>query len=273
MDNQQSQEPDSSLIPHTLTTLGEVTKKLLARYGPSTETMTPEEKIKIEQAIAKRQEERRIQEEQHEKMVAERQKAEKVRVLVKSLGARYRPGIATLDSFEMVHPGQREVVYRLRKMADQIGVMTAEGKGIVFVGSVGTGKDHLAAAMLYIAAGVHGKSAKWVNGSELFGVMRDSMGENGRAEREIIEEFTFPDVLCISDPLPPVGAPTQWQQQLLYRIIDARYHDVKPTWATLNVADTKEAETRLTPPVFDRLRHNAEFVPCFWPSYRKERKG
>jgi hypothetical protein len=52
-------------------------------------------------------------------------------------------------------------------------------------------------------------------------------------------------------------------------LIDDRYNDCKPTLVTMNVADGKEADTKLGSPILDRLRHGAITIKCEWPSYRK----
>jgi hypothetical protein len=58
----------------------------------------------------------------------------------------------------------------------------------------------------------------------------------------------------------------------LYRVLDRRYREVKPTWVTINAEDADDAKAKLGAPIFDRLKDNAELVPCFWPSFRERAK-
>jgi DNA replication protein DnaC len=200
------------------------------------------------------------------------EKAQLLKRLSQDLGERYSQALASLESYRVGHKGQRVVIDRLNALAGQLEAFTGKGSGLIFYGPAGTGKDHLAAAMLYRAAGL-GISARWVSGMELFGDFRDNMGDHskGLREGEILERWTRPKVLCISDPIPPVGPPSPWNVQVLYRLIDRRYHLRRSTWATLNVVTAEDADAKLTAPVFDRLRHDAELIPCFWPSFRQER--
>lgn len=79
-------------------------------------------------------------------------------------------------------------------------------------------------------------------------------------------------MLAISDPTPPLGeVRSDWQRSLLFRIVDRRYRDLKPTWVTINAASAEEAEKRLTPNIIDRLSHDAVIVRCNWKSFRTGR--
>src|SRR5262245_3453215 len=81
--------------------------------------------------------------------------------LAADLGPRYAPERASLAMFRVYHPAQGAVLDRLRRLADCLAELAAAGSGLVFLGTVGTGKDHLLAAMLYQAAR-QGLSCRWV---------------------------------------------------------------------------------------------------------------
>ncbi len=151
-------------------------------------TVTPEERSK------------------HVEEEARRQRAFLVMMLAHDLGPRYAPRRASLDLFEHYHPAQAAVVERLRAL-DLPGIVT-NGAGLIFYGPVGTGKDHLQAAMLYEAAGKHGLPSKWINGQEWFGALRDRIGEN-RPEEEILRQLSDPLVLAITDPIPAARSPSR----------------------------------------------------------------
>ena len=75
-------------------------------------------------------------------------------------------------------------------------------------------------------------------------------------------------MLVLSDPVPPKGELSDYSESILYRIVDARYITMKPTWTTMNVASGEEADRRLGAPIVDRLRHGALCLSCDWPSFR-----
>lgn len=180
--------------------------------------------------------------------------------LIDAAGHRYRG--CTLQSFQCTTPQQSKVVDALGKYLDD-----ETWDSVILYGPVGTGKDHLAFAIC--RAGIKaGRTVRWINGQQWFGTVRDAM-DTERSEASLITELARPNVLCISDPLPPVGALTQHQATMLYRLIDARYSKGVPTVCTINVSSDAEADERMGAATWDRLTHDALKCFCNWPSYRK----
>lgn len=184
-------------------------------------------------------------------------------MLVAAAGDRYRT--CTLDNFTGEY---RQLVAVLKELREYVrGGCTC---GLVLFGPVGTGKDHLAFAICVESIRL-GKTVRWINGQRWFGSIRDAMDTN-RSEADIILELATPDVLCISDPLPPIGQLTQHQATMLYRLVDARYARSLPTIVTVNVANDAEADERMGVATWDRLTHDAWKLFCNWPSYRKPKR-
>lgn len=190
--------------------------------------------------------------------------------LVGSAGARYAS--ATIDNFSVANPAQREALKLVRGWIGSL-LECSETGGLVLYGPVGTGKDHLAFAACRELIQERGKTVGWINGQAWFGEIRDSMDGDDRTEASIIRRLQKPDVLVISDPLPPFGDLTQHQATMLYRAVDARYSQAKPTICTVNVADDDEADRRMGAATWDRLCHGAWKVHCNWASHRKPAQG
>ncbi len=232
--------------------------------------LTPEQLVIVEREEAedraKADEKRKLEDAETDRRRASMELA----ALSNQLGERYNPQRCSLDTFRLTsREKQQPVITRLREIGADLPNFTLGGHGLVFIGSVGTGKDHLAASMLYTAIREFRIQAKWVNGRAIFQASRDAI-RNDLAESEMIEPFLHPTILCISDPVPVGGSLTSWNVDLLYRLIDIRYRRMRPTWMTLNVQTPEEADKCLTPPVWDRLRDGAEIVRCFWSSFRRE---
>lgn len=183
--------------------------------------------------------------------------------LVSSAGARYRG--CTLESFTCTEPQQRKVVAALTDY-----LKTEAHDNVILYGPVGTGKDHLAFAMCKSAI-KSGRTVRWINGQKWFGIVRDAM-DTEKSEASLIAELARADVLCLSDPLPPVGSLTQFQATMLYRAVDARYSKGLPTICTINVATDAEADERMGPATWDRLCHSAWKLFCNWESYRAPKR-
>lgn len=257
--NRANEQKTITEVPLLAKPLAGVMEKLKEREQRTREAMvsrTPEQWADIER---RREEDERPQKER------ERQRA--VAQLAGQLGRRYGPDRCTLERFEVTNNEQAEVKGRVVKLAAQLPDLVEEGRSVVFFGTVGAGKDHLLKALLYCAAG-HGLSCHWVSAQQIYSTLRDRMDTGGR-EEEIFARLVAPQILAISDPVPPGASLSDWRVEVLYRIIDRRYCNLQPTWMTLNAASPEDAEERLSSQVWDRLQESAELIPCFWPSWRE----
>jgi DNA replication protein DnaC len=195
--------------------------------------------------------------------------------MLDEIGQRYRH--ASLKSYQFhgtpdEQRRQTEAVEAIRDYGRNLEDRVSECSNVILFGPAGTGKDHLMAALMCHAIIAHGLKVGWVNGLKLFANFRDSF-DSDTTEKELLQQYTRPDVLAISDPLPPSGALTDFQMGVMFRVIDDRYRQCRPTWITINVADGLEASSRMGEQVVDRLRDGALSVFCNWPSWRRREVG
>jgi DNA replication protein DnaC len=187
--------------------------------------------------------------------------------LIPGLGERYSRDRASLDRYEVYDSEQRPVLARVAELGALLPAWALNGEGVIFYGAVGTGKDHLAAALLHKAVD-RGVVCRVVNAQDLFGQFREAIRTEASQEK-IINAYVLPHVLLISDPAPAAGSLSDWNvNSVLYRIVNRRYDARKATWATLNAKTAAGAKDSLSLPVFDRMQHRAELIKCEWPSYR-----
>ena len=203
----------------------------------------------------------------------ERERVRYYRDVAKQLGPRYAE--CTLDNFDIYEekaterPSQGAVLAEIRRFAADMPKRLGTGGGVVLFGPPGTGKDHLLTALMYEAILRYGWTVKWTSGVGLSMQARELIRTKG-SEVKFIKEHQRTFILTISDPVPPKGDASQYAADLIQRIVDRRYRDLKPTWVTLNVEDGAEAAKRLAGPIVDRLRHDSLTLECAWPSYRKQ---
>jgi DNA replication protein DnaC len=196
--------------------------------------------------------------------------AERARVCLedfrKAVGPRYAD--CTLENYVVGCPAQRKAVDVVLDFARHAAERATAGTNVILFGPSGTGKDHLACglARAVIQAGIE---VRWQNGRDMFGQFRAAIDDDRESEDDLLKALFKPAVLLISDPLPPSGPLTAFQQDLLFRAVDVRYRLRKPTWLTLNVKDGTEADERIGVSIVDRLRHGALTLACNWASYRK----
>jgi DNA replication protein DnaC len=190
--------------------------------------------------------------------------------LLHDVGARYRG--ATLDGFLVTDPNQEKAIAAVRDYLERLDDHIASGDGLILYGPCGTGKDHLAIAAGRIAVGM-GYTVAWQSAQTIFADFRDSFSDDsGQTEGELMRKLIEPDVLIVSDPVPSHGALTEFQGNVLYRLVNSRYVDQKPTWTTLNAVNVDEARRRAGPAMIDRLTHGAVTVFCNWKSFRQPGK-
>lgn len=186
--------------------------------------------------------------------------------LLERVGRRYRG--CTLENYQADTGPQQLALENVRAYITRIDENVKQGRGALMFGPPGTGKDHLAVAIMRSAVD-SGAKVEWTDGSDFYGAVRDNI-DGEKTEAAFLKRFTSPDMLVVSDPLPPVGAVNSgFQLSMLFRIIDRRYRDMRATVMTLNVANRSEAEQRLSPNIVDRLAHGAMAIHCNWPSYRR----
>ncbi len=204
---------------------------------------------------------------------------------IKDRGARYQG--CSFDNFEVNSEDQQKVVDALSIYAANAIDNLALGRNVLLYGPRGTGKDHLLIALAKVVFRQTAEAFHWENGVEWFEHLRQSaIGQSKRpgqvlnywqirmlnqgqllGNQDSIEEEC--PIFVLSDPLPPSGALSEFQQTNLFRVIDARYSNLRPTWMSLNVADGAECERRLGAQTADRLRHGALALHCNWESHRK----
>ena len=239
----------SSASPATAspaTSLDPAFAKLLARAEATPEQLTAEEERQRREQSGKR--------------------ATQWRALVDDAGTRYTD--ASFETFTVTRPEQGAVVKALQAYAENAADNLQAGRGILLFGPSGTGKDHLlmATARAILRRGLLGFG--WATGAKIYRELRDAM-DSETPEGRLLSQWTRPGVLIISDPMPPRGALTDYQAATLFDIVNVRYSNCRPTWCSLNVQSSAEADERIGASIVDRLKDGALVAFCNWPSHRR----
>lgn len=186
--------------------------------------------------------------------------------LERTVGQKY--STASISNWRAETPRQQEVRAAVIEYCRSVGDRVRLGEGVLLYGPVGTGKDHIAVGIAR-ACCLAGLKICWLKGQEFFGKLRDAMDESSdRSEKELFRDFRS-DVLFLSDPIPPVGPLSPYQATMLYRLVDEHYSRGGVVVATVNVSGDEEADKRMGPQTWDRLKDRAWQIKCEWKSFRK----
>lgn len=138
------------------------------------------------------------------------------------------------------------------------------GSNLVLLGTVGTGKDHLAVSAARVIA-EHGFSARYVSALDL-------IESYYRARREGQEQIAIGvrhcRVLILSDPLPNGFTPSVEDCSIYMRLVDERYRMKLPTIVTCNAKDQEDLRASLGGPLSDRILGSASVITMRWVSHR-----
>jgi DNA replication protein DnaC len=159
-----------------------------------------------------------------------------------------RPPVTEID---------RQVVTASRRFTERIDEHLDAGRGLWFMGPVGTGKTTL--AMLVSKSALRaGRSVAIYSLPRLLNEIR----ETHRAERshvDLLDRLTAVDLLHIDD----VGAErtTDWVLEELYSIVNARYEDQRSVVITTNITDRDALCEQISGRTVSRLTEMCDELP------------
>jgi DNA replication protein DnaC len=162
---------------------------------------------------------------------------EQRRLAAAHIPERYRG--CTLDTFDPeFKDADKSLGFALtaaRKFVDAYPVDTA-GKGLLFTGTLGVGKTHLAVGVLRRLVRERGVRGLFVDYRELLKSIQNSYNPQVQTtEIELLQPVFTAEVLVIDD----LGAqkPNEWVWDTVALILNTRYNDKQTTIITTNYAD------------------------------------
>ncbi len=149
------------------------------------------------------------------------------------------------------------IVAATRRFADRIDEHLDAGRGLWFMGPVGTGKTTLA-MLVAKAALAAGRSVAIYSLPRLLNEIRD-IHRAERSHLDLLDRLTAVDLLHIDD----VGAErtTDWVLEELYSIVNARYEDQRSMLITTNIEDHPALCEQITERTVSRLTEMCEQLP------------
>lgn len=201
-------------------------------------------------------------------------------VALAEIPRRYRD--ADFESYHLDGPQKRFQSAHLvaRKFAEAYPAVDEDSRSMLLIGTVGTGKTHLAIAILkeLLRKGIAGRFYDYC--SLLKEIQSAYHPESGLAEREVLGPPMEVEVMVLDD----LGAmrPSPWVMDTVTQILNTRYNAKRTTIITTNFPDRPPKgpsvvnfdyalSDRIGERAVSRLREMSRFVSLEGPDYRAQR--
>lgn len=170
-------------------------------------------------------------------------------------------------NFKSINELQNRVLQNCIDYAKNFPEHHAQGRCLMLLGKVGTGKTHLASAIANYIVSELGYTALYITVSALIRHIRATFGNDAEySEKDAYELFSEPDLLVIDEIGVQKGS--DFELSTLFEVINSRYEKMLPTLIISN-GDPEDLKTYLGDRVVDRLCENkGKFILFQWESAR-----
>lgn len=180
----------------------------------------------------------------------------------------------TAAGYAVLNPVQESILAEIKAYATEFTRPQGHsGRNMMFLGNKGTGKTHLAAALINHVVKNCGGTARFCTVSELNRIVRESKSYDSRVkESEVIRAFGSYDLLVIDEI--GVQSGTEAESRALFDVFNERYGNLKPTIMISNLRydpanGVDELTGALGDRVIDRIKEDGGKIFGFnWSSYR-----
>lgn len=144
---------------------------------------------------------------------------------------------------------QKPVYDRLQKYVDNFAKVKERGSNVLLLGTVGSGKTHLACAVANEVI-KKGYSALYLTLNEAVLLMTESWKKSGESEIKILRRFCEPDLIILDE----IGCQrsSDVSSSIITAIYDALYREQKPVISLSNLT-AEQVCKQLSPRVYDRI--------------------
>jgi len=170
----------------------------------------------------------------------------------------------TFENWIPESPEMREVLKASIDFVSEIGGTP----GMIFTGRPGTGKNHLAAAIVTEAVKSRGKTALFTTALKLVRTVKEAWNDS-KKESETLGQFQRPDLLVIDEVGFQYGSKTE--VLLLGEIIHERVEWNRSTLLLTNLT-LEELEELLGERIIDRFYEGGRCLVFSWESWRRRER-
>jgi DNA replication protein DnaC len=170
------------------------------------------------------------------------------------------------DTYRADTPGQRAALTIARDYAENFQRHAHSGESLLMLGKAGTGKSHLASAILQ--AIMPAQCGLYTTAADVIEMVRETWRRDSeRSQGRVMHMLSTVPLLVIDEVGVQYG--TESEQNTLFQIIDRRYRDRRPVILMANLQPA-ELQALLGDRIYDRLREVSKVVTFDWDSYRPQ---
>lgn len=190
-------------------------------------------------------------------------KAVPIELMMQGAGVLERHRACRLDSFRAITSGHRAALKAATDFAQQ-WPQPAPGKSLIFTGPPGTGKTHLACAIVAELLQSR-RRALYMTMHRAIRRVRDTWAKGSeKSASQAIEELVDPALLVLDEFCPA----TEFERELIFEVLNERYARRKPYILATNVPPQSLAD-HIDERTLDRMREDGgEIVTFNWASHR-----
>lgn len=162
---------------------------------------------------------------------------------------------------------KRQALIRAERYVGNFATAKENGICQVFSGPPGTGKTHLACAIIN---GVieKGFTARYVTALDMKDAIQATYSDESKSKHEAFQEFLRPNLLVLDEV--DLAHKSEDAQLILWRILSERYNDGQSPVILISNLNKEMLTERIGDRILDRLAENkGQFVSFSWESVRR----
>jgi len=159
----------------------------------------------------------------------------------------------------------REIVSEVRRYCRAVDERLAEGRGLLFFGSTGTGKTTLAMLVAQEAMRA-GRSVAVYDAPQLMRRIHATYSDPNVTVHALMDQLEAVELLVLDDAA--VARQSDWVLEQLYSVINGRYQSRRALIVTADVEDPQKLGDHIGGRSASRLFETCTLVPMFGPDQR-----
>lgn len=202
---------------------------------------------------------KRIEAEGHAQLQRERLDS-----MLRASGIPERVKGCSFSNFKASTNDQKSAMQSAMEFADSFAARLKTGDSLIFAGPPGTGKGHLAAAVMNKL--IPDYLPIYTTCLDMIRAVRETWRkESKHSESQVLQEFEDAALLIIDEIGVQYG--TDGEQTIIFDVLDRRYRQMRPTIFITN-QDKAGFKSFIGERAYDRLTQTAKWIPFDWSSYR-----